>query len=150
MARNLPEQHVYLAKYRGTSQEVADLKDYYERFEGDFNAISECLAGFEIEDEDRYRNILNKLIEDGEVKAYPKFTEETKKSRNARKRWYLKEAKDAKKRKMEDGLDGSGESLPNAIAKRQRSNLDIFGGFRDVIENLEAKYCKPKEKKASK
>ncbi|XP_070379024.1 dnaJ homolog subfamily C member 9-like [Dermacentor albipictus] len=145
---NLDDLDKYLAKYRGSSQEVADLKGYYERFEGDFNAISECLVSFEIEDEDRYRNILNKLIEDGEVKAYPKFTEETKKSRDARKRWYLKEAKEAKKRKMEEGLDGSGESLPNA--KRQRSNLDIFGGFRDVIANLEAKYCKPKEKKASK
>ncbi|XP_054925417.1 dnaJ homolog subfamily C member 9-like [Dermacentor andersoni] len=147
---NLDDLDKYLAKYRGSSQEVTDLKEHYERFEGDFNAISECLVGFEIEDEDRYRNILNKLIEDGEVKAYPKFTKETKKSRNVRKRWYIKEAKEAKKREMEEGLDGSGESLPNAIAKRQRSNLDIFGGFRGVIANLEATYCKPKKKKASK
>ncbi|XP_075559493.1 dnaJ homolog subfamily C member 9-like [Dermacentor variabilis] len=146
---NLDVLDKYLAKYRGSSQEVADLKDYYERFEGDFNAISECLAGFEIEDEDRYRNILNKLIEDGEVKAYPKFTKETKMSRNARKRWYLKEANEAEKRKMEEGLNGCGESLANGIAKRQRSTLDIFGDFRDLIGNLEAKYCKPKKKKAS-
>ncbi|XP_070379896.1 dnaJ homolog subfamily C member 9-like [Dermacentor albipictus] len=144
---SLDDVDKYLAKYRGSSEEVADLKDCYERFEGDFDAISEYLIGFEIEDEDRYRNILNKLIEDGEVKAYPKFTKEAKKSRNARKKRYTKEAEEAKKMKMELGLDGSQESLANAIAKRQQSREADFG---DLIANLEAKYCKPKKKKASK
>ncbi|KAH8037238.1 hypothetical protein HPB51_009681 [Rhipicephalus microplus] len=108
---------------------------------------NEHLIGYEIEEEDRYRNILNKLIEDGEVKAYPKFTKESKKSRNARKNRYLNEAEEAQSMKMELGLDGSDESLANAIAKRQRSREADFG---NLIANLEAKYCKPKKKKVTK
>uniref|UniRef100_A0A131XB64 Putative molecular chaperone dnaj superfamily n=1 Tax=Hyalomma excavatum TaxID=257692 RepID=A0A131XB64_9ACAR len=137
----------YLAKYRGSTEELADLKACYERFEGDFDAISEHLIGFEVEDEDRYRDILKKLIENGEVKAYPKFTKENKKSRNARRNRYLNEAEEANSMKMELGLDGSDESLANAIAKRQRSREADFG---NLIANLEAKYCKPKKKKATK
>ncbi|KAL3178860.1 hypothetical protein MRX96_009528 [Rhipicephalus microplus] len=110
----LADVEKYLAKYRGSDEELADLKACYERFKGDFDAISEHLIGYEIEEEDRYRNILNKLIEDGE---------------------------------MELGLDGSDESLANAIAKRQRSREADFG---NLIANLEAKYCKPKKKKVTK
>ncbi|XP_037286844.2 dnaJ homolog subfamily C member 9 [Rhipicephalus microplus] len=143
----LADVEKYLAKYRGSDEELADLKACYERFKGDFDAISEHLIGYEIEEEDRYRNILNKLIEDGEVKAYPKFTKESKKSRNARKSRYLNEAEEAQSMKMELGLDGSDESLANAIAKRQRSREADFG---NLIANLEAKYCKPKKKKVTK
>lgn len=143
----LADVEKYLAKYRGSDEELADLKACYERFKGDFDAISEHLIGYKIEEEDRYRNILDKLIEDGEVKAYPKFTKESKKSRNARKNRYLNEAEEAQSMKMELGLDGSDESLANAIAKRQRSREADFG---NLIANLEAKYCKPKKKKVTK
>ncbi|XP_077490571.1 dnaJ homolog subfamily C member 9-like [Amblyomma americanum] len=134
----------YLDRYRGSKDEEADLKAHYERFEGDFDAISEHLIGYEFEEEDRYREILNRLIKTGEVKPYPKFTKETKKSRNARRNKCMKEAEEAEEMKAELGLDDGKESLLSAIAKRQKSREADFG---DMIASLEAKYCKPKKKK---
>uniref|UniRef100_A0A1E1X5Q5 Putative molecular chaperone dnaj superfamily n=1 Tax=Amblyomma aureolatum TaxID=187763 RepID=A0A1E1X5Q5_9ACAR len=134
----------YLDKYRGSKDEEADLEDHYERFEGDFDAISERLIGYQFEEEDRYREILNRLIKAGKVKAYPKFTKETKKSRSARRNKYMKEAEEAEEMKAELGLDDGNESLLSVIAKRQKSREAEFG---DMIASLEAKYCKPKKKK---
>uniref|UniRef100_G3MQW5 J domain-containing protein n=2 Tax=Amblyomma TaxID=6942 RepID=G3MQW5_AMBMU len=134
----------YLDKYRGSKDEEDELKDYYERFEGDFNAISECLIGYEFEEEDRYREILDRLIKAGEVKPYPKFTKETKKSRDARRKKYMKEAEEAGEMLAEQDLENSKESLLSAIAKRQKSREAQFG---DMIASLEAKYCKPKRKR---
>lgn len=134
----------YLDKYRGSKVEEADLKDHYECFEGDFDAISEHLIGYEFKEENRYREILNRLIKAGEVKPYPKFTKETKKSRNARRNKYVNEAEEAEKMKAELGLDDGKESLLNAMAKRQRSREADFG---NMIASLEAKYCKPKKKR---
>lgn len=137
----------YLKNYRGSQEEAEDLKLNYRRFEGDFDAMSEHLIGYEFEQEEHYRAILNALIEAREVEAYPKFTKETKKSREARRKRHMQEAAEAEEMKAELGLDDGKESLANAILKRQRSREANFGS---LMANLEAKYCKPKKKKGSK
>ncbi|XP_077526499.1 dnaJ homolog subfamily C member 9-like [Haemaphysalis longicornis] len=137
----------YLKSYRGSKEETQDLKDHYERFKGDFDAISEHLIGYDFNQEDRYRDILNSLIEEGDVEAYPKFTKETKKARDARRKRHAQEAEEAEEMKAELGLDGGEESLVKAIAKRQQSREANFGS---LMASLEAKYCKPKKKRGAK
>ncbi|CAN8003218.1 unnamed protein product [Ixodes hexagonus] len=130
----------FMLAYKGSPEEVEDLKRHYEEHEGDFDVISECLIGYEFDEEDRYREILNDLIAKEEVEAYPKFTKEPKKKRNARRDRYLAEAKEAE----ESGAMGD---LASAIIKRQRSREQ---SFNSLIDNIEARYCKPKKKKVTK
>ncbi|CAN7945626.1 unnamed protein product [Ixodes pacificus] len=130
----------FMLTYKGSPEETEDLKKHYEEHEGDFDAISECLIGYQFDEEDRYREILNDLIAKEEIEAYPKFTKEPKKKRNARRDRFLAEAKEV--------TDSGGmEDLAMAISKRQRAREE---SFNSLIDNIEARYCKPKKKKVTK
>ncbi|XP_064479974.1 dnaJ homolog subfamily C member 9-like [Ornithodoros turicata] len=136
----------YLEEYQGSPEEAMDLKAHYERFEGDFNLISDCLIGYDFEDEGRYRQMLQDMIDAGEVEAFPKFTKESKRKRAARKARYANEAKEADEELAARGLS-DGMSLHQIIAQRQQSREAAFDG---LMSSLEARYCKPKPKKSKK
>ncbi|XP_076309880.1 dnaJ homolog subfamily C member 9 [Tachypleus tridentatus] len=132
----------YLKKYKGSEEEKEDLKTYYERFEGDMDKISEHAPGYDVDEEERYREIIKTLIKEKQVKAYKNFTSETKKKQKNRKKRYLEEATEAEEVKKQMGLSGDGcdISLEHAIASRNQSREKTFD---NLMSSLEAKYCKP-------
>ena len=69
-----------------SEEELSDLKSAYMDFEGDMDAILENVLCATIDDEGRFRKILQKCIKDGEVPKYPAFTTETKSKKKERKR----------------------------------------------------------------
>lgn len=138
----------FLKKYKGSDEEVEDLKTNYLRFEGDLDLMQEYMIGYEIQEEDRYKGILQSLIASKDVQAFPKFTKETLAKSTKRKKKLKSEAKEAENMRKELGLDNDGDgALKNAIAKRQAVRQN---NFDSLISSLEEKYSKPKGKKNSK
>jgi hypothetical protein len=116
----------FMQKYIGSEEEVEDLKKYYVKCEGDMDLMQEYLIAF---DEDRTRNLIDGLIQKGELEAYDNYTSEPSQKRKQREKRAEKEAKAAKKVKLSDEND-----LVQAIQQRSKSNFD------HMISSLEAKY----------
>jgi len=134
----------FLAGYKGSDEEVADLKKHYKRCKGDMNKISEYLIGFEVVEEERYRGIIQSLIDSGEVKAYPKFVDEPPEESEKRRKRAEKEAKQAKKLKRKAEALGEGSNNETGggdgiagLALALRANAKRRANF---IDDLEEKY----------
>lgn len=76
-------------QYKGSDEEVEDLKRLYLQHEGDMDLIMESALCCTHEDEPRVKDILQKAIDDEEVPAYKAFTHESAKKKNIRKRKVL-------------------------------------------------------------
>ncbi|XP_010159109.1 PREDICTED: dnaJ homolog subfamily C member 9, partial [Eurypyga helias] len=122
--------------YKGSEEELADIKAAYVDFEGDMDKIMESVLCASYVDEPRIRGILQKAIDAGEVPPYKSFVRESKQKMMARKRRAEKEAKEVEKSKEELGLDGE-EDLKALI---QRRNQDRKKEMDDFFAQLEAKY----------
>ena len=119
-----------------------------------------------IDDESRFRELIEGWIEEGSVPAFPSFISEKKSKRKARKRKHDAEAKEAEEALREIGGDpskynfvsndgffihtcvtctpGEGEDGLKALIKaRQQSREEKLDGFFD---SLELKYCTKKPK----
>lgn len=142
----------YEKKYKGSEEEIKDVKNAYLQKKGDMNHIFEAVPFTNISEESRLCEIIQKLIDSGEVPAYDAFVNEPKAKKDRRRRKYEKEAKQAEEieRKRQKANQDSENDLTLAILKHQRDRQDQFSSFFD---NLEKKYCgSPKggKKKAGK
>uniref|UniRef100_A0A1B6JJV7 J domain-containing protein n=1 Tax=Homalodisca liturata TaxID=320908 RepID=A0A1B6JJV7_9HEMI len=126
----------YEKKYKGSDDELRDLKKAYEGGKGDMDKIYERVPFVKLEDEDRIRDILQKLIDANELPVYELFVNEPQMKRDRRMRKLRKEAKEAeeelrKKEKKSERSDVS--SLVEEIQARRRASNDNF------LDNLEKK-----------
>jgi len=130
------------AEYRYSDIEVEDLKQNYVDIEGDMNKLFEFQLCSEIDDEPRFRKIIDEAIEKGEVPSFDKYVNESEAKKKKRKNRWVKERKEAKKaiEKMGVSVDQSKEDLSMMIKNKNKSRQDSF------LAELEAKYCKPKKK----
>ncbi|KAJ9643880.1 hypothetical protein H2204_002025 [Knufia peltigerae] len=140
-------------EYQGSEEERNAVLAAYEEGEGDMDAVFESVMCSEIlEDEDRFRKIIDEAISKGEVQAYDTYTKEGKQSRQRRKAAAKKEAqeaqeyarelgledklfgkKDGAKKKSKKGSDDT-DALQALIQQRQQSRAQNF------FDDLEAKY----------
>jgi DnaJ family protein C protein 9 len=139
----------FYEKYKDSEEERSDLIKYYEEFEGDFDLILENMfSSNSIEDEPRFRNILNSLIDKGEIKSYELFVKESKKKAKKRANIYEKEAIEAEKLRKEMNVDENQDCLKSMILARRQAANESF------LDNLAKKYSNDKsnrqDKKSSK
>uniref|UniRef100_A0A171AF40 Dnaj homolog subfamily c member 9 n=1 Tax=Triatoma infestans TaxID=30076 RepID=A0A171AF40_TRIIF len=66
----------YEMKYKGSETELEDLKDAYEKGQGDMDEILNRVPFTSPDDEPRLREILQKLIDNGELPSYKAFSNE--------------------------------------------------------------------------
>ncbi|XP_051530527.1 dnaJ homolog subfamily C member 9 isoform X1 [Myxocyprinus asiaticus] len=125
-------------QYKGSDEEVEDLKRLYLLHEGDMDLVMESALCCTYEDEPRVHDILQKAIDAKEVPAFKAFIHESVKKKSNRKRKAEKECKEAEEMQKEIGLN-SEDSLVAMIKQRQKSKEH---GFNSLISDLEAKYCK--------
>jgi DnaJ family protein C protein 9 len=144
-------------QYKGSDEEKDDLLNAYEKFKGNWVRIyGTVMLSDPLEDEDRYRVIIDEAIEKGEVKAHKAYTEETQKAKEKRMESARRQGKEAEayaeKLGLKDKLngkkaDGGLGDLAALIQKRQ-------AGRGNFLDHLEAKYKaeakKPKGKKGKK
>lgn len=133
-------------EYKDSEKEKEDIKKCYLESEGDLDQIIENVLCASYEDEERFKSIIQKCIDTDELPSLEKFTNENTSKRNKRKKKAGKEAKEAEEHAKEIGLSADGD-LKSLILQRQGNREKEMNGF---FNDLEAKYCKPKAKKASK
>jgi len=63
-------------KYKNSSEEFEDLKSNYLKFEGDMNLIMDSMILSTEEDYERFKNILNDLIERKEIPKMKAFNKQ--------------------------------------------------------------------------
>jgi DnaJ family protein C protein 9 len=125
----------FFKTYKDSAEERIDLLKFYDKHKGDMDLImQEVFSEDLVEDEERFREILNDAIEKGECKSYAKFTNESKKKASKRKANYEKEAKEAEEMRKELGIDESQDSLRKMILSRRQVATD------DLIDRLAQKY----------
>lgn len=124
--------------YKYTDEERQDVVDSYRKYEGDMDKIVDAVPFSRLDDEARFRKMLQKLIDDEELDAFDAFTCETAAKRSRRKRARESEAKEAEEelKKLEE-REGSG--LATMIGTRMQNRAAGMEGF---FANLEEKYGK--------
>lgn len=126
----------------------------FETYEGDLDRVYESVMLCNVlDDDDRFRALIDKAIAEGTVEGYKKYTEEPERKRAQRLKRALKEAKEAEKlatqlEKEKEGKDtkagarkskkgstaDNNNDLAALIQQRQASRAESFFG------RLEAKY----------
>lgn len=135
---SLEDIQAFEKTYKGSEEELADIKQAYLDFQGDMGQIMESVLCVQYTEEPRIRNIIQHAIDAGEVPPYKAFVKESKQKMNARKRRAQEEAKEAEKSRKELGLDGE-DNLKALIQSRQKDRQKEMDNF---LAQMEAKYCK--------
>lgn len=144
-------------KYQNSDEEKRDLLEAYEKHEGDLDKIYQSVMLCNVlDDDERFRAIIDQAIADEEVKDHKKYSQEPEKKRQQRKKQAQKEAKEAEKlgKEVEEkkkkktaaaskASKGSGgeDDLLALITKRQQQRGQGF------LAQLEEKYGQPNGKK---
>uniref|UniRef100_A0A914HG34 J domain-containing protein n=1 Tax=Globodera rostochiensis TaxID=31243 RepID=A0A914HG34_GLORO len=145
-----PEEiEAYLAEFRGSQEEIEEVKKAYQKHKGNMDRIMECVVGAEQPDEDRIREIVRHCIERGELSAYSRFTNEPPAAQVRRAKRAQREAIEAEQalkelRKREAGASEGEDTLSAMIRSKQRKRSEKMDDF---LENLAQKYGGSSSKK---
>ncbi|KAK7932462.1 DnaJ domain protein [Apiospora marii] len=155
----------FAAVYKKSDEEKDDVLAAYEQGEGDMDVVYESvMLSSVLEDDARFRAIIDAAIEGEDVPAFRAYTKETKKSKNARVKAAQGEANEAEEYAKELGIhdklfgggkdkgsgsgsttktgkkgkkDASEDALAALIRKNQQSREERQGNF---FADLEAKW----------
>lgn len=126
----------FFKNYKSSDEEKNDLFRIYEKRKGDMDLIMEEMFCVDVlEDESRFKEILQDAIDKGLIGKYDKFVSESKRKAGKRKAYYEKEAKEADEMKKQMGLDE--KSLESAIMARMGARKVQADNF---LADLEKKY----------
>ncbi|KAJ5467041.1 hypothetical protein N7475_004793 [Penicillium sp. IBT 31633x] len=144
-------------KYQGSDEEKKDLLAAYETHEGNMDAIYDTvMLSNVLDDDERFRAIIDQAIADGEVEDFDRYSKEPEKKKQQRVKKAQKEAREAeklgkeiedKKKKKAGAASKSSRAAANEddllaiITKRQQ---DRGAGF---LARLEEKYTQPGKKR---
>jgi len=138
-------------EYQGSEEEKEDLLRAYEEHQGNMDAVyEEIMCSNVLEDDDRFRKIIDIAIKEGNVDEYKAYTKETKANRKKRVTKAKQEEDEAMELAEELGVKdklfgGTGgkkgqkgnnaeDALVALIQQRQKGRAENFS------DNLEAKY----------
>ncbi|KAI2636632.1 DnaJ domain-containing protein [Xylaria nigripes] len=138
----------FAAQYKGSDEEKDDILQAYEENEGDMNAIYETLMLSDVlQDDERFRKIIDDAIANKDVPAFKAYTKESKKSKQARVKAAKAEAVEAEEYAKELGVhdklfgnkkgkkkQGSSEDDLAALIRRKHQGPDNF------LDRLAEKY----------
>lgn len=152
----------FAQQYKGSDEEKDDLLQYFELYEGNMDDVYEHVILSDIvEDEERFRKIIDEAVANGEVPNFRQYSTQTKRQRlaKARKARALKEAeaKEAESYAKEMGIHGklfgdkgrkdkedSEDGLAALIQKRQQDREKASDNF---LDKLAEKYAAPSKGK---
>ncbi|KAI1768595.1 DnaJ domain-containing protein [Hypoxylon sp. FL1150] len=148
-------------QYKGSDEERDDLLVAYEQYKGKMDKIYESvLLSDVLEDDERFRKIIDEAIASEDVPAFKAYTHESKKSKEARVKAARAEGTEAEEYAKElgvhDKLFGS-KSRKEGMGKKGSSEDDLAAlirrnqqGRSNFLDNLEAKYGAPTSSKKGK
>lgn len=140
------------AEYQNSAKETHDLLEAFEKHKGDMDKVYRTVMLSNVLDDDkRFRAIINKAILECEVTDWPKFTEEPKEKREKRVRVAKREAEQAKELAKELGLEDKlyGKGRKRKTKKAAESEGDLMALIQqrrknhatNFLDNLEAKWA---------
>ncbi|PKS11471.1 hypothetical protein jhhlp_003235 [Lomentospora prolificans] len=151
--------------YRHSDEERDDLLAAYEDAEGDMDAVyASVMLSDVLEDDERFRAMIDDAIEKGEVEAFGAYTKESKKKKAERVRAAKAEAAEAEEYAKELGVHdklfgaAANEAKPKGAKARGKKKSGNDGGSEDALaalirgnqqrregffDHLEAKYGAP-------
>lgn len=149
------------SEYQGSEEERADILKAYREYKGDMDKVyEETMCSNVLDDDERFRKIVDDALAAKEVPSYRKYTQESESKKLRRGNKAKKEEKeaveladelgvkeklfgaDAKAKKGKEGRSDEA-SLAALIQQRQKSREENF------FDHLEAKYAggkKPKKR----
>ncbi|KAI9649030.1 hypothetical protein NHQ30_001597 [Ciborinia camelliae] len=151
--------------YRGSDEEKDDLLEAYTKFEGKWGKMYEVvMLSDPVEDEERFREIIEDAIKKGDVEEYAVFRKETKASKARRMKKAREEEKEAAEAAKDLGLGklikGSSGDAPEKSKKSKkvaRGHMDDLAAIiqarqasrmgNGFLDGVEAKYGRNKSAK---
>lgn len=142
----------FAAKYKGSDEEKDDILVAFEQCEGDMDQLYEMVILSDvIEDDARFRKIIDQAIESRDVPAFKAYVNESSKKRSARTKRAKAEATEAEEYAKElnvadklfgklsskqgkvAGKDSSEDALAALIQKRQQDRRQDASDFLDGV-----------------
>ncbi|KAL3474944.1 DnaJ domain-containing protein [Aspergillus californicus] len=124
-------------EYQGSEEEKKDVISAYETHEGDLDRVYESVMLCNIlDDDERFRAIIDKAIAEDQVEGYKKYTEEPQKKREQRLKRAQKEAKEAEK--LAKKLDKENEGKTGGRRSKKGSTTDYHNDLAALIQQRQA------------
>ncbi|KAG5865301.1 hypothetical protein JTB14_013797 [Gonioctena quinquepunctata] len=127
----------YEKEYIGSETELRDIKRAYVGSKGNMDKILEMVPFSNCDDEARFIDIVQRMVDDGEVESYKSFFKESKQRKMRRHKKWEEEKKEAEQIDMKEL-----EKEMELNMKKRASNFENF------MNGLEDKYA-PKKKRMS-
>lgn len=122
----------FKAEYQGSEEEKLDVIASYVTNEGDMDAIfEEVMLSNPLEDEERFRKMIDDEIDEKRVEAYEAYVKETKTKRKRRIAEAKKEAKEAEQMAEELGVK---DKLYAKGAKKGKKGEEDISGLAAIIQ----------------
>jgi DnaJ family protein C protein 9 len=143
-------------EYKGSEEEREDLRNAYNKGKGNLNVVYELVMLSDLlEDDDRFRNILDEEIANGNIESFPAYARETSATRQKAKDVEKKRREDYDKREAKKAAKeaANGKSNGKAKPKGKTGGTDDMAGLAALIQQrqkarsggffdaLEAKYA---------
>ncbi|EAU38055.1 conserved hypothetical protein [Aspergillus terreus NIH2624] len=123
-------------EYQGSDEEERDVLAAFEKYRGDMDKVYESVMLCNvIDDDERFRAIIDKAIANGTAQAYKKYTEEPEKKRQQRLKRAQKEAEEAEQLSKE--LDEKKET-PGKRGRKKKSSAMDNGDLMALIQQRQA------------
>ena len=135
--------------YKNSEEEKKDVFDAYKSSKGNMDKIMDSIMFSRLEDEARYREIIDDFIEKGELKSYKAYTHESakkKKDREARYKEEEVEAEEHKKFTLEKSAKKSKNEPFDLIAALDKRHAERRVQGEAFLADLERRYAQPKKK----
>ena len=151
-------------EYQGSDEETRDVLAAFEKAQGDLDRVYETVMLCNVlDDDERFRQIIDRAIQDGRVENFPSYAEESDATRQKRVKAAQKEAREAEKlaEEVEDNKKKKGKKGEAATKKKkskaeddnslvaiiQQRQANRAGGFFDALEEKYAPKAKGNGKK---
>jgi DnaJ family protein C protein 9 len=128
-------QHVK-DEYKGSAEEAADVKKMYVKMKGDMDKMLDHIMLSSESDVSRFCTMIDKWIEEGQVKSYPKYKSSCKgtKAQTRRKKRAQKEKEEEEElNELEENKKKKG-SKQVAVTKPQRD-------YAELMQKIQGKYA---------
>ncbi|CBY00432.1 hypothetical protein IAQ61_011359 [Plenodomus lingam] len=120
-------------EYKNGAEERRDLIKAYKKCKGNLDSMYQLVMLSDIlEDDDRFRQILDEEIEKGTIEAYPIYASQTDATRQKAKDREMKRREDFQKH--QEKKEAEGESNGKAKAKRKKRDGDDMAGLAALIQ----------------
>ena len=136
----------YISRYKGSDEEINDLVEFYEEYEGDMTHLLKTIIGSTDKEIPRYKEIYEGLFKIGELEDCPLFRQTIAKvealpDEKAEAKAAKKEIKKRKKKEKENAGGDIKDLEKMILAKRE----DREKGFLSYMKN---KYCGKEDEEA--